>query len=749
MADEGVFHGSPAGVLVGKQIADLAGETFRGGGEASSTDGFKEGEISFLLAGNEVVDDHGAVGGDGFVDGGTAGLADDEVVAGEELRDFAGPADEADAAGVGEAEFVGAAIEAADIAAHNDGEVDPGRGVEQGTAVFLEEPEICGGEIEHAEGIARIHGIDGLEPGEGGMDGEAGIDDFFRRKLAADHLGGGGGIGDEPPISGSFEPGGVDLDGIGDDGENRNFPPDALGDAAEEIRVKRVGADDGVRVEFVDQGAEGTFREAHDGGGAFAEIAAIGGIINAFPDAGETGGDDAVGAADDGGDAGGTEQAGVGDAGDGACGIECEPEIAGGTVVALAEGGGDDEDARWGLHDGCGGRFRGRRALRRWSFASFLSSGMAREDKPLRLRTVDDETAEVVPVVRLENRETEARERDVRPVRLGAAEADLEVPSRRLDLPSREEIELRTHQPGIELLIEPEVANPDLVEENWGEATVRRNPIPWGWFALIGLTITGAVIWSLTRVEKADEQLNLIRETTQSVLVDEEKEEREATQLVDRLERQLRAYFNVTTVEALAGIVRHRDRVEPLLRDYYKDKPVFSAKLKSIKVMQPLTLDNRGNFWMASVILENGMTRNMIIEIDEDGRPLMDWETLVCHQPMSWDEFVTRRPTGTSMDFRVYVERDSFYSHEFADSDQWTSFRLTALDSEETLFGYAHAGSDESKAIEQLIRQNPAGRATLILRLSIPEGLASRRGAVIEKLINSRWLFVEPPDTGS
>ena len=374
---------------------------------------------------------------------------------------------------------------------------------------------------------------------------------------------------------------------------------------------------------------------------------------------------------------------------------------------------------------------------------------MAREDKPLRLRTVDDETEEAVPVVRLKNRETEARERDAKPVRLGAAEADPDAPSRRLDLPSREEIELRTHQPGIELLIEPEIANPDLVEENWGEATVRRNPIPWGWFALIGLTITGAVIWSLTRVEKADEQLNQIREATHSVLVDEEKEELEAAQLVDRIERQLRAWFSAGSVDLLAGMVRHSERVLPLMKEYYRDKPVFSAKLKSIKVMQPLTLDNRGNFWMASVVLEDNRTRNLIVEIDEDGRPRVDWETFVCHQPMSWDEFVTQRPTGSSMDFRVYVERDSFYSHEFADSDQWTSFRLTALDSEETLFGYAHAGSDESKAIEQLIRQNPAGRATLILRLSIPEGLASRRGAVIEKLVNARWLYLEPPDTGS
>lgn len=378
---------------------------------------------------------------------------------------------------------------------------------------------------------------------------------------------------------------------------------------------------------------------------------------------------------------------------------------------------------------------------------------MAREEKPLILRTIDDESVETVPVVRLENRETEARANDGELVRLGVTDLEEDgedsLQGRRLDLPVREVSELRTHQPGIESLIEPELANPDLVEENWGEATVQRNPVPWGWFVLIGLIIAGAVVWSLTRVNQADEQISQIRETTESVLGDEEKEEIEAMQLVDRIERHLNAYFSATTVQGLGKLVRHRDRVLPLMEKFYPGGEISNPKLKTIKVMQPLTLDNHGNFWMAAVALDDASTRNLIIEIDEDGQPLIDWETLVCHQPMNWDEFVAQRPTAHSMDFRVYVERDSFYSHEFANSDQWTSFRLTALNSEETIFGYAHAGSDVANILEHLIGQNQGQRTTLILRLSIPEGLSSRRGVVIEKVVNSRWLHVDPPDSGS
>jgi hypothetical protein len=373
---------------------------------------------------------------------------------------------------------------------------------------------------------------------------------------------------------------------------------------------------------------------------------------------------------------------------------------------------------------------------------------MAREDKPLILRPVDEDAVETVKVVRLENRETESREKDLKPIRLGAVPDD-GLTSRRLDLPSREEVELRTHQPGIDLLIEAEAGNPDLLEQTWGEESTVRNPIPWGWFALIGLVIAGAVIWSVTRVEKAENQADQIRVATQTVLVDDEKEVREATQLINRIEQTLGAFFEASTVEALAPLVRHPERVMPLIRSYYTNRSVFSGKLRAIKALQPLTIGNRGNFWIATIGSEDRSNRNLVIEIDESGAPRIDWETYVCHQPMDWDEFANRRPAGESMDFRVYVEQDSFYSHEFADSKRWISIRLTALGGEETLFGYIAADSGEAEVLMNLLQQSGGRPATLILRLLIPEGLVSRRGAVIEKVVSPRWLYIDSPDSGS
>ena len=373
---------------------------------------------------------------------------------------------------------------------------------------------------------------------------------------------------------------------------------------------------------------------------------------------------------------------------------------------------------------------------------------MARKDKPLELRTVDDSTPEPAPAIRLDNRETEWRAREPKPVRLGPSEVEAGI-SRRLELPDRDEVELRTHQPDIDVLIESELSNADQLEEQWGEATIRRHPIPWGWFVLISLAIIGAVLWSLTRVDEADVKAVVIRTETESALVDEEQEEREAAQLIDRIDMTLRNFAAVTSVESLARLVRQPKRVLPLMQHYYADKPVYCGPLKSIKTLQPITLGNRGNFWVATVVLGDGEAHSLVLEIGDSGKLLIDWETFVCYQPMEWDDFANQRPVGTSLDFRVYAERDNFYSHEFADADEWVCFRLTVLDGEETLFGYARTGSPEARQMLDLIQTNQRGAVSLILRLGIPEGLNSRRGVVIEKVLSSLWMYMDPPDSSS
>jgi len=380
-------------------------------------------------------------------------------------------------------------------------------------------------------------------------------------------------------------------------------------------------------------------------------------------------------------------------------------------------------------------------------FCGFIPATMSRDKKPVQLRPVD-ENAEASARIRLFNRETAWKETQAQPIRLAPRPEHAQV-SGRLSLPGTADVELRTHQPGLEAIIESNFPDPDPLEQNWGVPSSRRNPIPWGWFALIGLAVTGAVTWSLTRVQKADVHADELRATTATTLLDSQKADAEASLLIDRIHTSIRHFFNATSVDALAPMVRHRERVTPLMRRYYANQPVFTSRLKTIQLFRPLTLYQSAHFWMISVTLTNGQAHDLIVEVLDSGEARIDWETLVCFQPMPWDDFATHRPTGTSLDFRVYVERDNFYSHEFANSEHWTCYRLTAADSAETLFGYAPAGSELSLTVDHLIDTNAKHKATLILRLAIPELLKSRRGVVIEKLLSNHWLYLTSPAADS
>ena len=318
--------------------------------------------------------------------------------------------------------------------------------------------------------------------------------------------------------------------------------------------------------------------------------------------------------------------------------------------------------------------------------------------------------------------------------------------SRQPELPTHEDFKLRTHQPGVEALIEQVSQNPDLLEKAWGESSARQRGIAWGWFALVGLLLAGGAVWSLNGVKKSDSRAEKIRVATQSVLGSEMEEELEAARLIDRIDGVTRKFFAATSVAEMARLIRHPDRVRPMMEAYYQAQPVPANRVLRTRQLQPLTLDNRADFWMANFELADRSTRNLIVEILPDGEPRIDWETLVCYQPMAWDRYATERPEGTSLDFRVHVEPDNFHSHEFANSSQWKSFRLTALNSEATLFGYAQTDSEVAAAILSLVEKNQGRRTSVILRLIIPQGVQSRSGVVIEKLMSPRWLYREAPE---
>ena len=368
---------------------------------------------------------------------------------------------------------------------------------------------------------------------------------------------------------------------------------------------------------------------------------------------------------------------------------------------------------------------------------------MARKSKQFGLKQVEEvpEKKESPTVLRLEPR-VMLPEDDLDP------EPDEEIVPQ-LQLPRPEEGRIRSFQPDIDSLIEAPAIQAPHIEQAWGDQTGSTTQIPWGWFALAGLLISGAVAWSLTSIGTAEDVAVKIEKTTTAIVSKEAANEREALALIDKIERTIKKFVATTTIEDRIKLSRQPERVRPLMEDFYRNgrNPLLITPLEEIEVLQPITLENTAVYWMAGLILKDHTTQNLILEVMPQGDIKIDWETYVCYQPMRWDEFASKRPDHESIDFRVIIRNDCFFSHEFKDSSKWNSFQMTTFGSEENVFGYAPVDSPEAKQLLTLISQNSTQSTSVILRLRIPAGLESKNGAIIEKVLSERWIYVNDPSS--
>lgn len=369
---------------------------------------------------------------------------------------------------------------------------------------------------------------------------------------------------------------------------------------------------------------------------------------------------------------------------------------------------------------------------------------MAREVKPVELRMIDEPKApDQEDVVRLRGID----DKSAPVVRVVAEPVDTRpAVDARLVEPSRAFHDGRSQEPDVDTLLAAPIAA-ETEESAWDQPKGHREPVPWGWFALVGLLLGGAIVWAAFRLQEGNVVVQEVRQSAVETLQEEERLDDEARDSIQSIEAAAVQFCKAETTEQLLKIVRHRERVAPLIEDYYKMQPIKRGNRIKMKLIQPLPNIDEGMFWVVSMEVD-GATRAFLVETQPDGTAKIDWESTVCHQPMPWDEFATERSGGTSLPFRVYVEPDTLFSHEFADESRWLCFRLTAKDAEETLFGYARVDSPVAAELTNLVNQSGGRKVPCILRLGLPVGMKSRKGVVIEALASPRWIYVESPDAG-
>lgn len=367
--------------------------------------------------------------------------------------------------------------------------------------------------------------------------------------------------------------------------------------------------------------------------------------------------------------------------------------------------------------------------------SAFLVLPMAKENDKVELRLVEEDAELDMGYARLDKDTSED------PEDLPLVKLVVDRPLDPLDA-GRDGLKTRSKEPDERMLNEVEISLP---EEPWETQAVAEFRFPWVWVAVVACLFGIAILWSLINVKLGEKQRRDIARDALSIQEKDKKEKMDAESQIGVLEATVRDYFGSGSVEEMLRHVRHPERVAPLMEKHYAGKAPVPTRVVGMLSLVPVTIEKKATFWMASCDLEGSQRMQLALEVYPDKQVKVDWESSVCYQPMAWDEFATARPGGYTGDFRVFVKKDHFHSHEFADSEAHDCYRLTALDGEEALFGYVIRDSALAPRIAELVAGRNGLSLPVMLRLHLPNGLDSPRGVVIRELVCPRWLFVEDP----
>jgi len=208
------------------------------------------------------------------------------------------------------------------------------------------------------------------------------------------------------------------------------------------------------------------------------------------------------------------------------------------------------------------------------------------------------------------------------------------------------------------------------------------------------------------------------------------------------------AYLAAATVQEKALHVRDPERVLPLMEEYYKKFPVMAEQMRSDVVESPVMGKKRVLWRVKAREKATHGSLYLLVEMNEDGTSLVDWETDVVYQPSSWSLFKSTKSTEVHT-FRARVQiaqLDGFHGFEFSEYNKFRCFKVTLPGSEDYLWAYTEIGSAEDMKMVSLItaggrrRINTKRAFPVMLELRYPKNGQSSRCVHLSRLVQAGWL---------
>ena len=288
-----------------------------------------------------------------------------------------------------------------------------------------------------------------------------------------------------------------------------------------------------------------------------------------------------------------------------------------------------------------------------------------------------------------------------------------------------------------------QVSEENHVENEWGQEVSEVQGGRRKLFAgvlVLAVFFLGCAVWALVLMNSGEKSTLTESEPASTGLSFDEKLEIRNTTIAE--------YLAAATLKEKARYVRDPERVLPLMTEYYKTFPLVPEQIRERLVESPV-MGKEGILWRVRARDKDiHGSIYLLVETQEDGTSLVDWETDVVYQPSSWSAFKATKSTDAHV-FRARVQTaqlDGFHGFEFSEYNKFRCFKVTLPGSDDYLWAYTEIGSKEDAKMVNLItsggRRNINAKhvALVVLELRYPENGQSARCVHLSRLVQAGWL---------
>ncbi len=298
------------------------------------------------------------------------------------------------------------------------------------------------------------------------------------------------------------------------------------------------------------------------------------------------------------------------------------------------------------------------------------------------------------------------------------------------------------------------------LEDQWIQDESNSATVSWvKWFILLGILLAmSAGIWAFInlsgeeadRGEKAQEIKEIALVSVQSDIDD--------AQNIANVSACVKNYLEATSIEERAKYCRNQESTLRKMTKSYGNELIFDIyHFEGISKSSEIRMEDKEiTIVSANISSQSGGTgvenkpKNLLLEKQEDGTYLVDWDTAVVYQPADWNAFIADRNTEAHV-FRLEArERINYgpYLYEFRDDNIYQAYRISIRgNAEKYLIGYTKKGSEVDEIMKSLTlvkgNKNTGSRMTvpMMLKLVFPEGALSDQCVEITEVISDSWFL--------